>query len=68
MSTTFRLKPLHATSTWDRDATAETKSQDHEKTQHQERRIMVGWSAFANIFKGNIGECLKRQVYDSYFQ
>ena len=40
------------------------------KNQDQEiqRRITAGWTAFAKhhyIFKGNIGTCLKRQVYNS---
>ncbi|KAK2187040.1 hypothetical protein NP493_180g06010 [Ridgeia piscesae] len=33
-----------------------------------QRRITAGWTAFAkhrDIFKGNIGTCLKRQVYNS---
>ncbi|KAK2178999.1 hypothetical protein NP493_519g04010 [Ridgeia piscesae] len=33
-----------------------------------QRRITAGWTAFAkhrDIFKGNIGACLKRQVYNS---
>ena len=41
-----------------------------DKTQDKEiqRRITAGWTAFAkhrDIFKGNIGICLKRQVYTS---
>ncbi|KAK2172504.1 hypothetical protein NP493_957g00010 [Ridgeia piscesae] len=41
-----------------------------EKKQDKEiqRRIEVGWTAFAkhrDIFKGNIKTCLKRQVYNS---
>ncbi|KAK2165486.1 hypothetical protein NP493_1361g00044 [Ridgeia piscesae] len=47
-----------------------------DKNQHKaiQRRIKAGWTAFANhrdIFKGNIGTCLKRQVYSTthaYFQ
>ncbi|KAK2170757.1 hypothetical protein NP493_1143g00035 [Ridgeia piscesae] len=33
-----------------------------------QRRITAGWTAFAkhrDIFKGNIGTCLKRQIYNS---
>ena len=40
------------------------KNQDKEI----QRRITAGWTAFAkhrDIFKGNIGTCLKRQVYNS---
>ncbi|KAK2189076.1 hypothetical protein NP493_115g03022 [Ridgeia piscesae] len=41
-----------------------------DKIQEKEiqRRITAGWTAFAkhrDIFKGNIGTCLKRQVYNS---
>ena len=34
-----------------------------------QRRIVAGWTTFAkhrNIFKDNIGTCMKRQVYNSY--
>ncbi|KAK2183480.1 hypothetical protein NP493_310g00002 [Ridgeia piscesae] len=44
--------------------TTRDKNQDKEI----ERRITTGWTAFAkhrDIFKGNIGTCLKRQVYNS---
>ncbi|KAK2177429.1 hypothetical protein NP493_598g01029 [Ridgeia piscesae] len=64
MSTTLRSRRLKATSTWDRDIAPETKNQDKEI----QRRITAGWTAFAkhrDIFKGNIGTCLKRQVYNS---
>ncbi|MEG7521551.1 MAG: hypothetical protein M3H12_00395, partial [Chromatiales bacterium] len=40
------------------------KNQDNEI----QRRITAGWTAFAkhrDIFKGNSGTCLKRQVYNS---
>ena len=41
-----------------------------DKNQHKEiqRKIKAGWTAFAkhrDIFKGYIGPCLKRQVYNS---
>ena len=41
-----------------------------DKIQEKEiqRRITAGWTAFAkhrDIFKGNIGICLKRQIYNS---
>ena len=40
--------------------------QNHDK--EIQRRITAGWTAFAkhrNIFEGNIGTCLKKQVYHS---
>ena len=40
----------------------------HQKQKPRQRRITVGWTAFAkhcDIFKGNIGTCLKRHVYNS---
>ena len=40
------------------------KNQDNEI----QRRITAGWTAFAkhrDIFKGNIGTCLKRQIYNT---
>ena len=43
---------------------ARDKNQDKEI----QRRITAGWTAFAkhrDIFKGNNGACLKRQVYNS---
>ena len=58
MSTTHRSRTLKATSTWDRDSASETKNQDKET----QRRITAGWTAIAknyDIFKGNIGTCLK---------
>ena len=51
--------PDRATSAWDRDSAPETNTKDKEI----QRRITAGWTAFANhrdIFKGNIGTCLKR--------
>ena len=59
MSATLRSRTLKTTSTWDKD-----KNEDKEI----KRRITAGWTAFAmhrDIFKGNIGTCLKRQVYNS---
>ncbi len=41
------------------------KNQDKEI----QKRITAGWTTFAkhrDIFKGNFGTCLKRQVYNSY--
>ena len=64
MSKTPRSRTQKATSTWDRDTAPETNNQDKEI----QRRIMAGWTAFAkhrDIFKGNIGSCLKRQIYKS---
>ena len=60
MSTTLRSRTLKATSTWDRGTAPDTKT----KT----RRFTAAWTAFAkqrDIFKGNTGTCLKRQVYNS---
>ena len=60
MSTTLRPRTVKATST--RDSTRD-KNQDKEI----HRRISAGWTAFAKHpenFKGNIGTCLKRQVYN----
>ncbi|KAK2166690.1 hypothetical protein NP493_1312g00000 [Ridgeia piscesae] len=65
MSTTPRSRMLKATSTWDSDTAQETNNQDKEI----QRRITAGWTAFAkhlDIFKGNIGTCLKRHVYNSW--
>ena len=59
-----RSRTLKATSTWDRDIAPETKNQVKEI----QRKMTPGWTAFAkhrDIFKGNIGTCLKRQVYHS---
>ena len=39
-----------------------------EQDKEIQRRITAGWTAFAkhrDIFKGNIGTCLKRQAYNS---
>ena len=57
MSTTLRSITLKATSTWDRNPDKEIQ-----------RKFLAGWIAFAkhrDIFKGIIGTCLKRQVYNS---
>ncbi len=48
----------------------ETRYSTRDKNQDKEiqRRITAGWRAFVkhrDIFKGNIGTCLKRQVYNS---
>ncbi|KAK2165403.1 hypothetical protein NP493_1367g01065 [Ridgeia piscesae] len=43
-------------------------TRDKNKDNEIQRRITTGWTAFAkhrDIFKGNIGTCLKRQVYNS---
>ncbi|KAK2185197.1 hypothetical protein NP493_243g02044 [Ridgeia piscesae] len=40
----------------------------NKKDREIQRRVSAGWTAFAkylDIFKGNIGTCLKRQVYNS---
>ena len=57
---------LKATSTWDRDTAPSTKDKNQDK--EIQRRITAGWTAFGmyhDIFKGNIGTCLKRQIYNS---
>ncbi|KAK2192229.1 hypothetical protein NP493_36g02018 [Ridgeia piscesae] len=63
MSTLLRSRTLKATSTWDR--TPDTKNH-HKELQ---RRITADWTGFAkhrNIFNGNIGTCMERQIYNSY--
>ena len=43
-------------------------TRDKNQDKEIQRRITAGWTAFAkhrDIFKGNIGTCLKRQVYNS---
>ena len=43
-------------------------TRDKNQDKEIKRRILAGWTAFAkhrDIFKGNIGTCLKRQVYNS---
>ena len=43
-------------------------TRDNNPDKEIQRRTMAGWTAFAkhrDIFNGNIGTCLKRQVYDS---
>ena len=60
MSITTKSRTLKATSTRDRDTAYQYKE--------IQRRITAGWTAFAkhrDIFKVNIGTCLKRQVYNS---
>ena len=57
-----KLRPRTVKATSTRDST-------RDKTQDKEihRRISAGWIAFAKHpenFKGNIGTCLKRQVYN----
>ena len=45
-----------------------TTLRDKNQDKEIQRRITAGWTAFAqhrDIFKGNIGTCLKRQVYNS---
>ena len=62
MSTIVRLRTLKATSTWDRDST-----KDKNQYKNSQRRITVGWTAVAkhrDIFKGNIGTCMKKQVHN----
>ena len=59
MSTTLRSRTLNVT--WNRGTTPETKTKI-------QRRDTAGWTVFAkhrDIFEGNIGTCLKRQVYNS---
>ncbi|KAK2182441.1 hypothetical protein NP493_353g01008 [Ridgeia piscesae] len=66
MSTTLRSRTLKATSTWDRDTAPETKSKT--RRFNIQRRITAGWTAFAkhsDMFKGNIGTCLKIKAYNS---
>ncbi|KAK2151904.1 hypothetical protein NP493_2552g00003 [Ridgeia piscesae] len=65
MSTTLGSRTLKATSTWD---TERYSTRDKHQDKEIQRRITAGWIAFAkhrNIFKGNIGTCLKRKVYHS---
>ena len=43
-------------------------TRDKNQDKEIQRRITAGWTAFAkhrDIFKGNIGTCLKRQIYNS---
>ena len=43
-------------------------TRDKNQDKETERRITAGWTAFAkhrDIFKGNIGTCLKRHIYMS---
>ena len=43
-------------------------TRDKNQDEEIQRRITAGWTAFAkhrDIFKGNIGTCLKRQIYNS---
>ncbi|KAK2182883.1 hypothetical protein NP493_331g03020 [Ridgeia piscesae] len=43
-------------------------TRDTNQDKEIQRRITAGWTAFAkhrHILKGNIGTCLKRQVYNS---
>ena len=43
-------------------------TRDKNQDKEIQRRITAGWTAFAkhrDIFKSNIGTCLKRQVYNS---
>ena len=64
MSTKLRSRTLKATSKWDRDTPPDTQKQDKEI----QSRITNGWTAFAkhcDIFKGNIGTWLKRQMHTS---
>ena len=60
---TLSSRTLTVTSTWDKNTSTRDKNQDKEI----QRRTMAGWTAFAkhrDIFKGHIGICLKRQVYN----
>ncbi|KAK2187281.1 hypothetical protein NP493_171g00022 [Ridgeia piscesae] len=44
-------------------------TRDKNQDKEIQRRITAGWTAFArhrDIFKGNVGACLKRQIYNSY--
>ncbi|KAK2178434.1 hypothetical protein NP493_544g02000 [Ridgeia piscesae] len=43
-------------------------TRDKNQTKEIQRRITAGWTAFAkyhDIFNGNVGTCLKRQIYNS---
>ncbi|KAK2178458.1 hypothetical protein NP493_543g03022 [Ridgeia piscesae] len=43
-------------------------TRDKNQDKEIQRRITAGWTEFAkhrDIFKGNIGACLKRQIYNS---
>ena len=59
-STTLRPRTLKASSTWDIDTAQETTKprQGDSKTDH-------AWRNSSDIFKGDIGPCSKRQVYNS---
>ncbi|KAK2181463.1 hypothetical protein NP493_388g00019 [Ridgeia piscesae] len=43
-------------------------TRDKNQDKEIQRKITAGWTAFdkhRDIFKGNIGSCLKRQIYNS---
>ena len=61
MSTTLRPRTLKATSTWDRDTAPETKT----KTRRFKEGSWPNGQHSPSTFKGNIGTCLKRQIYNS---
>ncbi|KAK2184475.1 hypothetical protein NP493_265g02030 [Ridgeia piscesae] len=63
MSTTLRSRTLKATSTWDRDTAPETKPIQGDSKENHGR--MDRFAKHPDICKGNIGTCLKRQVYNS---
>ena len=65
MSTTLRSRTLKATYIWDCGTAPETKSIQGDSFKEES---LAGWTAFAkhrDIFRGNIGTCLKRQTYNS---
>ena len=67
MSTTFRSRTLKATSTWQRYSTRDKipRPGDDSDPKNNQGRIWTAFAKHRNIFNGNIGTCLKRQVYNS---
>ena len=61
MSTTHRLRTVKATSAWDRDIAPDTKI----KTRRFKEKSRPDRAKNRDIFKGNIGTCLKRQIHNS---
>ena len=68
MSITPKSRTLKGTSTWDRD----TANTDRDQDKEIQRRITAVWTAYVkhrDIFKGNIGTCLKdKSTIPEYFQ
>ncbi|KAK2178030.1 hypothetical protein NP493_565g02021 [Ridgeia piscesae] len=65
MSITLKSINLKATSILDNNLRYNTRDKKDKEIQ---RRITAGWTAFTmhrDIFRDNIGTCLKRQVYNS---